>query len=185
MKKLTLVFLVLALAVSAEERPAAKYFGGITLVDQNGRSIDLYKDLMADHTVVINSFFASCAGGCPVMSHTLAAAQTKFAERMGKELVIISISVDPATDTPARLRQYAKQVGAKDGWYFLTGTKEQVDFALKKLGQATAVREDHMNIFIVGNERTGLWKKGFALAKPEEIAELVRTVLDDGKTDSR
>jgi protein SCO1/2 len=177
-KKL-LVLALFALSSFAADRPAAKYFGGITLVDQNGRTVDLYKDLMADHTVVINSFFASCAGSCPVMAHTLAAMQSRFGDRLGKELVIISITVDPANDTPERLREYAKKAGAKNGWYFLTGSKEQVDFALRKLGQATATREDHMNIFVVGNDRTGLWKKGLGLAKADDVAELVRSVLDD------
>ena len=53
---------------------------------------------------------------------------------MGKEVYIISISVDPAIDTPASLKAYAKKLNAGPGWYFLTGNKESVDFALKKIG---------------------------------------------------
>ena len=180
------IFLALALIWSAEatpplSSPAAKYFRDVTLVDHNGRSIDLYRDLMAGRTVVIHSFFASCSGSCPVMANTMGAMQKRFADRLGKDLVLVSITVDPETDTPAKLEEYAKRVGAKEGWYFLSGSKEQVDFALAKIGQATRQREAHQNIFVIGNDVTGLWKKGLALAKAEELVELVRSVLDDGK----
>jgi protein SCO1 len=175
------LFLAIAVCATGDERPAAKYFRDITLVDHNGRSVDLYNDLMSGRTVVINTFFASCTGSCPVMAHTLGAMQTRFADRLGKDLVLISITVDPENDTPAKLNEYAKRVGAKEGWYFLSGSTQQVDYALNKIGQVTQQREGHMNIFVIGNDVTGLWKKGLALAKADDLVALVRSVLDDGK----
>jgi protein SCO1/2 len=50
---------------------------------------------------------------------------------------------------------------------------------LKKLGQFVEDKNDHLNIFIIGNERTGLWKKAFGLAKSEELIKVVDSVLDD------
>ena len=72
-----------------------------------------------------------------------------------------------------------RRFGARPGWYFLTGKQENVDFALQKLGQHVEQREAHSNLLIVGNERTGLWKKVFGLSKPEEILTIVKGVLDD------
>src|SRR5260370_694680 len=75
----------------------------------------------------------------------------------------------------------AAQTGkpAKPGWYVLTGDKQNVDFALNKLGQYVNDKQDHLNIFIIGNERTGLWKKAFGLARSDELVKVVESVLND------
>ena len=61
----------------------------------------------------------------------------------------------------------------------MTGPKENVDAALKKLGQYVDNREAHQNLFLIGNDKTGLWKKAFGLAKPEEIFPVVDSVVND------
>jgi protein SCO1/2 len=105
--------------------------------------------------------------------------QEALGDRLGKDVFILSISVDPTVDTPPNLKQYAKKLNARPGWYFLTGSKENVDFALKKIGQFVPDKQDHLNIFIIGNERTGLWKKAFGLAKSEELVKVVESVVND------
>ncbi len=158
---------------------AKSYFGDIVLTNQYGKSVQLYDDLLKDKTVVINSFFATCSGSSPVMGGSFAAIQKHFADRVGKDLVLISITVDPATDTPERLLAYAQNMKARPGWYFLTGSPASVEHALRKLGQAVAEKESHKNIFLVGNLQTGLWKKAFGLAKSEDLVKVVETVLND------
>lgn len=172
-----LLLLFLALPIAASEG-ASKYFGGIELVDQHGRPAKLY-ELMAGRTIVLNTFFASCTGSCPIMARSLAAVQEQYAERIGKDLVLVSITVDPENDTPEKLAAYARAMKAKPGWYFLTGTREQVDVALKRIGQHAETRDAHKNLIVAGNDRTGLWKKAFGLAKSDEIVQIVGTVLDD------
>ena len=105
--------------------------------------------------------------------------QQALGDRVGKDVHIISISVDPTVDTAANLKEYAKKLHAGPGWYFLTGDKQNVDFALKKLGQLVDDKRDHLNIFIIGNERTGLWKKAFGLARSDELVKVVESVLND------
>ncbi len=162
------------------EPPAAqKYFSDIQLVNQDGVKMRFYTDLLQGKTVIINSFFATCQGSCLPLMRNLQQVQTSLGDRLGKDARIISISVDPAVDTPGALKAYAKKVQAKDGWYFLTGDKASVEFALKKLGQFVEAKESHLNIFIIGNERTGLWKKAFGLAKSEEIVKVVDSVIND------
>ena len=139
----------------------------------------LYSDLLKGKTVIIDSFFATCQGSCLPMSRNLAKVQDALGDRLGKDAVIISISVDPTVDTPPALKAYAKKLNARPGWYFMTGDKQNVDFALKKLGQFVDDKQDHLNIFIIGNERTGLWKKAFGLAPPEELVKIVDSVLND------
>jgi len=171
-----------AVAVHAqqqEQSSAQKYFSDVQLVNQNGEKMRLYTDLLQGKTVIINSFFATCQGSCLPMMRNLQGVAEALGDRLGKDARIISISVDPTVDTPTRLKAYAQKLQAKPGWYFLTGDKESVDFALKKLGQFVDTKESHLNIFIIGNEPTGLWKKAFGLAKSEDLVKVVDSVIND------
>lgn len=183
MRHLALVWMLFVAAAAFAQEPAkprgASYFANLSLVDQDGHRVDLYNDLMRGRTVVINSFFASCTGSCPVMARAFLYAQEAFGDRIGKDVVLVSITVDPTNDTPAALKEYAKRMKAKHGWYFLTGTSAEVEAALRKIGQFTATREEHMNVIVAGNERTGLWKKALALAKPKDIYDVLASVAND------
>ncbi|HVQ38472.1 MAG TPA: SCO family protein [Pyrinomonadaceae bacterium] len=168
---------------SVPARPAAQtYFTDVVLVNQDGEKMRLYSDLLRDKVVVINSFFATCPGSCLPMERNLAKMQAALGDRIGKDVHIISISVDPIVDTPVNLKEYAKKLNARPGWYFLTGEKQNVDFALKKLGHLVPNKQDHLNIFIIGNERTGLWKKAFGLAPSDELIKILDSVLNDKPT---
>lgn len=190
----TLLVLSLGTAVAAQEPAAApantseakpttssaeKYFTDIELVNQNGEKMRFYRDLLQGKTVIINTFFATCQGSCLPITRNLEKIQEALGERLGQDVRIISISVDPTVDTPGELMAFGKKFHARPGWYFLTGSKENVEFVLKKLGQFVENKQDHYNIIIVGNERTGLWKKGFALAKSEELIKVVESVIND------
>jgi len=167
---------------SNTESAAQKYFTDVVLVNQNGEKMRLYSDLLKGKVVIINSFFATCQGSCLPMNRNLEKVQEALSDRVGKDLYIISISVDPNIDTPANLKEYAKKLHARPGWYFLTGEKQNVEFALRKLGEYVADKQDHLNIFIIGNERTGLWKKAFGLAPSDELVKVVLSVLNDKPT---
>lgn len=181
MKRVVILLLLLAaVALPAfATGPAGEYFKDIVLTDQNGHRVRLYEDVIKDRTIVMNSFFASCKGACPIMTQTYASLQDRFADHLGKDLMLVSITVDPDNDTPPKLAAYARKAKAKPGWLLLTGSKDEVTRALKKIGQYSETPQEHLNIMIVGNDRTGLWKKAFALAKPEEIAGIVNSVLND------
>jgi protein SCO1 len=161
------------------ESAARKYFTDVLLVNQNGEKMRFYSDLLQNKVVVINSFFATCKGSCLPLNRNLEKLQKALGEHMGKDVYFVSITVDPTVDTPPSLKAYAKKLNAGPGWFFLTGDKQNVEFALKKIGHFVEDKNDHLNIFIIGNERTGLWKKAFGLAKDDELMKVVESVLDD------
>jgi cytochrome oxidase Cu insertion factor (SCO1/SenC/PrrC family) len=167
------------ISLADKPAPAQKYFGSAVLTDQNGEKLRLYDDLLKGKIVVVNTFFSSCDGVCAVIMPKLAALQAVAGDRLGRDVSFLSISVDPLTDTPAKLKTYADGLGAKRGWHLLTGDREQVEQALTKFGQYVEVRESHSNLLIMGNDRTGLWKKVLGLSKAEDIATSFRSVLDD------
>jgi protein SCO1/2 len=160
--------------------PAEKYFSDVELINQDGQKMRFYSDVLKDKVVVINTFFTTCTGVCPPINRSLERVQEALGDRLGKDAFIISMSVDPETDTPARLKEYSQRFHARQGWIFLTGKKENVDWALYKLGQYVATKDGHTTIIIIGNEPKGLWKKAFGMAKADELMKIVEDVINDG-----
>ena len=156
-----------------------KYFTDVELINQDGVPMRLYSDLLKGHTVVIIPFFTTCTSVCPPMNATMSKIQSELGDRVGKDIYLISISVDPQTDTPERLKAYGEKFKAKPGWYLLGGKKENVDWALYKLGMFVENKNDHSTVMVIGNETTGLWKKAFALARPSELVTIIQSVADD------
>lgn len=159
--------------------PAEKYFSDVELINQDGQKMRFYSDVLKGRVVIINTFFATCTSVCPPMNRNLEKIQEFLGDRLGKDAFLVSISVDPEMDTPTRLKEYARRFHARPGWIFLTGKKENLDWALYKLGQYVEKKDDHSTIVIIGNERTGLWKKAYGLAKPGELIKIVEDVLND------
>jgi cytochrome oxidase Cu insertion factor (SCO1/SenC/PrrC family) len=156
---------------------SAGYFPNLVLVTQDNQRVHFYDDLLKGKVVLINFIFTTCQGVCSPMTANLAKVQNYLAEHLGKEVVMISISVDPLTDTPERLKKYADSFKVKPGWYFLTGEKKNVDWVLYKLGGFVEDKQQHSTVLIIGNEATGEWMKVIAMANPTEIAGAVTKLL--------
>ena len=156
---------------------AASYFPNTVLVTQDNQKVKFYDDLLKDKVVVINFMFTTCTSVCPPMTATLSRVQKLLGDR-SKEVNMISISVDPTTDTPERLKAYADKFKAQPGWYFLSGEQANVDAVLHKLGGHVANKNDHTVTLIIGNVATGEWKKLYALSKPADIAAQITQLLD-------
>jgi len=177
---LSLPLLAAPLAALQENQPAAqRYFTDVVLVNQFGQPMRFYSDLLKDHVVVINAFFSACKDSCPMMAGTYSKLQDVLGLHLGKDAYLISISVDSESDTPEKLKEYGERFHARPGWFFLTGKKENVEFALTKVGLKPPRKEDHLSVFMVGNLATGLWKKAFGLASAGEVAKVVESVLKD------
>lgn len=168
----------------AEVAAARQYFTDVELVDQDGQEQRLYSDLMADRVVVIAAMFTTCEGVCPVTMANFKKIQQWLGPRLGKDVHLLAISVDPEHDTPEKMRAYAEQFQAEDGWHFLTGEPETVEAALRRLGLFTDVKESHSPVFLVGNERTGMWKKAMGLAGATALLDILESVLRDRRPES-
>ena len=162
-----------------EPTGAQKWFTDVELLTQDGAKVRFYSDVLKGKTVVVNAFFTTCVSVCPPMNRSMEKIQEALGDRVGRDVFLVSITVDPATDTPPRLKEYAQKFHARAGWTFLTGKKENVDWALYKLGQYVENKDDHKTVIIIGNETTGLWKKAFGMAKAEELLQLVEGVAND------
>ena len=157
---------------------AAAYFPNLELVTQDNKTVRFFDDLLRGKTVMINFAFTTCAGVCPPMTANLAKVQAYLADRVGKEINMITISVDPLADTPQEWKKYADKFKVKPGWYFLTGKKENVDAVLTKLGGYVEDKLKHSAVLLVGNLETGEWVKMFSMS---DIADAVIKIAAPNK----
>jgi cytochrome oxidase Cu insertion factor (SCO1/SenC/PrrC family) len=162
---------------SQQESPAAsqaaEYFPNNELLTQDGVTVHFFDDLLKGKTVLINFLFTACTGVCSPMTANLARVQKMLGERVGRDIVMISITVDPEADTPQALKKFAERFGVKPGWYFLTGTKSNVDAVLTKLGGYVPDKNEHSSVLIVGNVARGGWRKLLAISDATAIANVV------------
>jgi protein SCO1/2 len=92
----------------------------VTLLGQDGEEHALVALLGADKPVMLNFIFTSCTTICPVMTSTFREVERQLGTDR-EQVQLVSISIDPEYDTPARLAEYARARGAGEPWIFLTG----------------------------------------------------------------
>lgn len=139
------------------------------LTDHNGKAVRFKADAMADRLVVINFVYTTCTTVCPVQSALFADLQQRLGERAGKDVALISVSVDPLRDTPPRLKEFAARYKAGPGWRFLTGSRQAVDEVLKAFDVYTPNFADHPAAVLVGDPRSGEWVRYFGFPGTNQI----------------
>lgn len=154
----------------------------VDVLDQDGNQLRFYTDLIKGKTIAINFIFTNCTTICPPLAATFARVQKQMGDKVGKDVHFISISVDPVTDTPERLKAWGAKFKAGPGWTFVTANKEQMNQLLEALGASVSRREEHSPTLIVGNDLKGVWTRTYGLAAPSQIVGLILKVMD-GKAD--
>ena len=154
----------------------------VEVLDQNGNAVHFYQDLVKDKTVAINFIFTNCTTICPPLAATFARVQKEMGDKAGKDVHFISISVDPLTDTPERLKAWGAKFKAGEGWTFVTGEKQEIDKLLNALGAAVSKREDHTPVMLIGNDSKDVWTRTYGLARTGQIVGLILDVMI-GKVD--
>ena len=165
----------------------ADYFPNIKLVDQDGKTVRFYDDLIKDKVVAINFIYTHCGDSCPLGTASLRQVQKLLGDRVGKDIFFYSISIDPKHDTPKVLKEYSERFRIGSGWRFLTGTKADTTLLRKKLGlfrddvEAGKLSE-HNTSFMIGNESTGQWMKRSPFDEPKVLAWLLGRSLSRVKS---
>ena len=145
------------------------------LVDQNGRTIHLYSDLVkGKKLVVINTMFTTCGTICPMVGIRISSLQRSLGPCSHNEYSFISISVDPTIDTPERLRKWGQKFGAGDCWKLLTGPKADVDAALKTLHLLPSDKLSHSPSALIGHDGGNDWTLCNVLASPTTLLQIAR-----------
>ena len=150
----------------------------VMVTDQNGKRLRFHSDLIAGKVVAINFIFTTCTAICPPLSANFRRVQQELAKKPGLDVRLISISVDPTTDTPERLHDFAAHFKAGPNWTFVTGDKREIDSILQALGAGITDKNDHTPMVLIGNDKTGYWTRTYGLISPVKMAKLI----SDAKT---
>lgn len=142
------------------------------VLDQNGKQLDFYNDLIKGKSVAINFVFTTCTAICPSLAATFRRVQQEARTR-NLDVQLISISVDPTVDTPERLQNFAKKFKAEPGWTFVTGDKAEIDSLLQALGAGVTNKNDHTPMVLIGNDVADQWTRAYGLSSPAKIVELI------------
>lgn len=186
---------LLTAAASAASGPAApaeavrmrQRLLNITLRTEQNKTVRFYDDLVKGKVVVISFMFTDCQNVCPRTTAVMRQVQEALADRVGKDVFLYSISLDAEHDTPEVLLRYAQSVGAKPGWSFLTGKREEIEQLRRNLGMydpdpaVDADKTQHGGFLVVGNEPIGRWLMMPALVTPEKIVPAIRRMLPAGQ----
>jgi len=146
------------------------------LADAGGKRVRLAHDVIGERIAVVNFVYTNCTTVCPVSSATFQQLQQRLGPRLGKEVVLVSVTVDPLRDTPQRLREYAARYEAREGWVWLTGAKPDVDSVLQGFGAYTANFEDHPAMVLIGDARAGAWTRFFGFPSVDELMTRIDTM---------
>jgi protein SCO1/2 len=121
----------------------------------------------------MNFVFTTCTTICPPLGASFARLRKLLDDRGGRDVRLISVSVDPATDTPERLKAWAQKFGAGPGWTLVTGESAEITRLLKALGVYTSGIADHSPLVLLGNDGRHRWTRAYGLAPPATLAELI------------
>jgi protein SCO1/2 len=171
--------LVQAAAIREVRGKTSDRFSNVELTTQHGERVRFYDDLVRDKVVMINFMYTTCPLICPGMAARLSRFSDLLGERAGRDITILSISIDPEVDTPEKLDTYWKAFGSKPGWIFLTGDYDAIDRLRHELGVydpdpiIDADKTQHAGIVTFGNDRTDRWA---ALPLLTDLQDLARTV---------
>ena len=158
--------------------PEAELFSDIDLknellLNQDGEQVRFVDDVIGDRIVVMDFVYTTCTTVCPVLTALFTQVQTRLDNDLGNDVAMISMTVDATRDTPPRLKAYATKHRVQPGWIWLTGPKPTMDSVLTGLGAFTVSFEDHPAMVIVGDGRTGEWKRMFGFPNPDRIMKVV------------
>ncbi len=153
------------------QEKASVRFADVSLLDQDGMPVRLEKDLVGDRLVVMGFIYTSCTTVCPVVSSIMGKVQQQLGGRVGDEVQLVSISVDPQRDDAKRLQAYAKAFQHGAGWSWLTGSPYAITETLKGLGSFSADLTQHPPLILVGDGRSGHWTRYYGFTDPKVLVD--------------
>jgi protein SCO1/2 len=188
---MSIIFLCGSVTVSALNRKGssrwgADYFPNVPLISHEGKTLRFFDDLIKDKVVVINFIYTSCPDSCPLETARLKEVRSILGDRVGRDVFMYSITIDPDHDTQEVLKEYVEKFQIEPGWLFLTGKEADITLLRKKLGlYIDEIQEedsnDHNLSLIIGNQSTGRWMKRSPFENSHFLAAQIGSWLHNWK----
>ena len=146
------------------------------LVRQDGKEVSLTAEMNDGRPVVLNFIFTSCEAICPLMSQTFAEFQRKLGTE-SSQVHMMSISIDPEEDTPARLREYSARFNAAPGWSYYTGTETASVAAQKAFNVFRGDKMSHTSVTFMRPAPGASWRRLDGFATPDDLIREYHALL--------
>ena len=144
-------------ALPARALMQQRHFPNVPLVTHDGKAVRFYKDLLKDKKVVLTFIDTMILAESTKVVENLAKLQQFFGSRVGKDMFMYTMTINPKQDTPAVLKNWATRYGAGAGWLFLTGKPDNIERLRSGLGLNSEYPEDQGNPrYPIGVLRTGI-----------------------------
>ncbi|MSN26867.1 MAG: SCO family protein [Geobacter sp.] len=160
---------VVAAAATAKPATVRVQLHDLPLLDQNGKQLLFKSDVIGDKLVAITFTYTTCTTICPILDSIFVKLQDKLPGRLGKDVFLVTVSIDPVNDIPPRLKAYAGKLKAKPGWSFLTGNKVNVDKVLTGLDMFSADILNHTPSMLVGDGKSGVWRRFYGFPSSDKL----------------
>ncbi|HEY7403119.1 MAG TPA: SCO family protein [Candidatus Angelobacter sp.] len=151
----------------------------LQVVTQTGDHLRFNSEVIKGRVAIVTGFFTTCSSMCPITQENLAHVAKQLGPRLGKDVVIVSLSVDASHDTPQRMKAWGEKFHIGRGWVLAGGNKAEVDTLLKSLGLFVDIPQRHQSALMVGSEATG-WVRVSSWTSPEKLIKLVDTISSIG-----
>jgi len=165
---------------ASAEAKARDYFSNVELVDQNGQRLKFYDEVLKDNVVVISFIFTNCQSACPLMTRNLTMIRDMLREDERRKIQFVSISIDPLRDTPSAMKEFAQKHDADiEGWRWLTGQPDDVNYITKRLGSYTDDPEMHTTTLLAANVPNAHWTKIEPNVPPNGVVARLRLLVEE------
>jgi len=169
-------FAILSTAATGEAqmRRGPEFFPNLPVVNQNGETLKFYDDLIKDKIVIVMFIYTSCTDICPLTTARMTLIEDKLGPAIGRDIFIVSMTVDPEVDTPEKLKAYSKSFATGPGWTFVTGKPEDIRAINYRLGERSKILSDHRNEIVLGNDVTGEWQRDNVMGDLDRVVTTIR-----------
>jgi protein SCO1/2 len=148
----------------------------VTLVREDRRRVSLPRELDDGRPVLLNFIFTTCSSTCPLASRTLEEFQHKLGSNAAR-VHLMSISIDPEQDTPARLTEYARKFHAGPDWQYYTGTLAASLAAQRAFDVYRGDKMSHSPVTLLRSAPGKPWLRIEGFVTPDELMDDYQKLL--------
>ena len=142
----------------------------VVLVDQYGENIKLVELVNQDRPVLVDFIYATCTTICPVLSAGYSHLQRKLGDN-SEAVQLISFSIDPEHDKPQIMAEYLERYQAKEGWRFLTGSRQDIDAVMHAFDAYVSNKMSHYPLTLIKVPGKDQWVRLYGLVGTKQLIQ--------------
>lgn len=175
--RLSCVALILVIVSMAGQTQAAEKYQrsvetyqtpDVTLINQHGEHVKLTELVNQDQPVLLDFIYATCTTICPILSASYSNLQRKLGDQ-SESIQMISISIDPEHDHPQVMKEYLERYQAKEGWSFLTGSRQDIDTVMHAYDAYVSNKMSHYPLTLIKAPDQEQWVRLYGLIGTKEL----------------